>query len=35
VLNAIWYEITDPTGGEPESHPQRPEPPRAAPQRGP
>jgi cyd operon protein YbgT len=27
VLNAIWYEITDlPGGGEPESHPQRPEP---------
>ena len=20
VLNAMWYEITDPLGGEPESH---------------
>ena len=35
VLNAIWYEITDTPGGEPQSHPPRPEPPPAAPRREP
>jgi cyd operon protein YbgT len=31
VLNAIWYEITDPAAGEPESRPPRPQQPPAAP----
>ena len=35
VLNAMWYEITDRPGGEPESGPARPEPPHAAPKREP
>jgi cyd operon protein YbgT len=35
VLNAMWYEITDRADGEPESRPPRPEPPPAAPGRGP
>ena len=35
VLNAIWYEITDPAGGEPDSRPPRAEQPLAAPKRNP
>jgi cytochrome bd-I ubiquinol oxidase subunit X len=35
VLNAMWYEITDHPGGEPESGPPRAEPPPAAPDREP
>ena len=35
VLNAMWYEITDRPDGEPDSRPPRPEPPPAAPRRGP
>ena len=35
VLNAMWYEITDRPGGEPESGPAPPEPPHAAPKRKP
>ena len=31
VLNAIWYEITDPAAGEPEPHPLQPQRPPAAP----
>jgi cyd operon protein YbgT len=31
VLNAIWYEITDPTAAEPESRPVRPKQPPAGP----
>ena len=33
VLNAIWYEITIPPGGEPESHLPPTEQPSAAPKR--
>jgi len=35
VLNAIWYEITDPAGGESDSRPPRAEQPLAAPKRNP
>jgi len=35
VLNAMWYEITDHSGGEREPGPSRPESPHAAPKREP